>query len=415
MTLINKKQIEELQVAVYLIEQFHYMFVKTDQQVEETWLCNQDHRTYPIIHISHRPINKLDEDAERLLHIEKAIGANINNRNRLLEIRICDDEAVEHPDMDVVVLNENGMSGTDVSAYFPDLDKQLSNITNIEETFMQLNKRIKAENARRASKPKSFSTLMKKPTCTRIIIAVCVALFAAMKLVSWGIGMNGTEVAIRFQAYYKIFIVAGEWWRLFTAGFLHIDVWHLMMNMMSMNAVGTSVEKLYGKKHMLIILCGGIIFGNLFMFAMADNKVGVGLSGGLYALLAVMLLQGYYAGMFALPSYQKQIGQLVLINLFINFMPGVGWLAHVGGAIFGFLYGFVCIRNTHWEEVKRNAIISLVVIFIAMVSKGYMNRQIREIYITTDMGVCETYRQIGLSGYADMMQKRLFNIYEGGY
>lgn len=58
---------------------------------------------------------------------------------------------------------------------------------------------------------------------------------------------------LEMGAKYNPLISRGEVWRLFTAAFLHGGILHLACNMYSLYAVGTQVERIYGKVKYIII------------------------------------------------------------------------------------------------------------------------------------------------------------------
>ena len=61
-------------------------------------------------------------------------------------------------------------------------------------------------------------------------------------------GSENTDVLLKMGAAYTPFILEnGEWYRLFTAMFLHIGVQHLLYNMLALFAAGQYIEQYFGK------------------------------------------------------------------------------------------------------------------------------------------------------------------------
>ena len=134
-----------------------------------------------------------------------------------------------------------------------------------------------------------------------------------------------------------------EWYRLITAGFTHVNITHLLMNLYCMYSLGVYLERLVGHMTFLFLFLGAIIVGNLFTIFIDPNEVSIscGLSGGIYGLMMFYLfliirIYGLYGIM-----YNQGLLLTIGINIVMNFLPGVGWKAHLGGAVFGLLFGLV--------------------------------------------------------------------------
>ena len=82
-----------------------------------------------------------------------------------------------------------------------------------------------------------------------------------------------------------------EWWRFFTAIFLHTGVAHLFMNMLMQLRVGRSLEQSYGAWRIgpIYILCG--IFGNIMSCIFLPTQVQVGASGALFGFMGNIYIE----------------------------------------------------------------------------------------------------------------------------
>ena len=81
-----------------------------------------------------------------------------------------------------------------------------------------------------------------------------------------------------------------------------------------------------------LILAASVAGGSLLEYASSKVRYSVGLSGGLYGLMF-----GYFLILLTYRSVSglRSIALTLILNLVINFMPGIAWQAHVGGAITG--------------------------------------------------------------------------------
>jgi membrane associated rhomboid family serine protease len=140
-------------------------------------------------------------------------------------------------------------------------------------------------------------------------------------------------------------VMQGQYWRIFTAMFLHASIFHIGLNMLSLFFIGPAVEMLYGKwRYLLIYLLSGIVGGiTTYLISVYDPSfVGtsqsvVGASGAIFGVFGAL-------GTFFIfnRNARGMIGQWLFwlgLNLFWGFIPGSGiaiW-DHIGGLIAGFL------------------------------------------------------------------------------
>ncbi|MCW6702253.1 rhomboid family intramembrane serine protease [Anaerococcus sp. NML200537] len=172
---------------------------------------------------------------------------------------------------------------------------------------------------------------------TSALMIINVIVFVLMSLSG---GSESIENLIRFGANSKILVGEGDWWRLFTASFIHIGFFHIMFNMYFLYNIGPIFERLYGSVGFLIIylVCG--IFGNLVSYAFGDvYTVSAGASTSLYGLLGIAIgMMLVYRDDAILHSFGASFVSIVVINVIYSFlMPGVGVLGHLGGFVGGFI------------------------------------------------------------------------------
>ena len=245
------------------------------------------------------------------------------------------------------------------------------------------------------------------------IAAACVLVFALIHLT--GFAGSSTEAAILYGAYYKPFILAGEWWRLLSVGLVHEQFLHLAMNLAALYSLGMFMEQAYGRVRYSIILACSVLSGSLFLFILTGNTVAVGLSGGLYGLMAGEIYFIAKNGAFELPGVRNSILETVAINLGINFMPGVAWQAHVGGAVAGLLLSAMLDRspNPSFQVFRRNSSIALAALCIAIMPLAMRNASIpeEERYLGTDARILVYEAQHGLEGHAQKMAEKLDTLY----
>jgi rhomboid protease GluP len=241
-------------------------------------------------------------------------------------------------------------------------------------------------------------------------MAICIIIFALVHFAGFD---NSSESAILYGAYYKAFIVAGEWWRLITVGFVHVQVWHIVMNLAAFWSLGSILEHIYGRLKYAVILFVSILSGSLFLFIMTGNEVSVGLSGGLYGLMAAEIYWVVKNGGLQNPSVKNPLIETVVINAAINFVGGVAWQAHIGGFIGGLILAVLFDTDPSVASLRKNTAVSSVILCVVL---GYfVSRSCTiptdEQYIGSDYRILEYEKEHGLSKHAENMATRLDEIY----
>ena len=177
-----------------------------------------------------------------------------------------------------------------------------------------------------------------------ILVNVLVFLFE-ISVGDW----NDPEVLHRIGAVELYPVVAqGEYWRLFTALFLHAGFLHLAFNLFALYVIGPPLERSIGTVRFLACyLISGLVSsaGVVALTAVGLVQVGqlVGASGcilGVVGAWAGFLLRHYHA------PFAKQrlanIGLIVAIQIAFDLStPQVSMAAHVCGLVAGFFLGLL--------------------------------------------------------------------------
>ncbi len=137
-------------------------------------------------------------------------------------------------------------------------------------------------------------------------------------------------------------------WTLITYMFIHIDFFHLLVNMFMLYLVGRFFYKTYGDKEFRIFyffggISGGLLYIMMYDWFLAGNSSLLGASAAIYSVLFAMV--SYYPNMpIRLFFIEKPVKLLYLAIIFlaIGFLlqPNNlgGNISHVGGALFGYFY-----------------------------------------------------------------------------
>jgi membrane associated rhomboid family serine protease len=168
---------------------------------------------------------------------------------------------------------------------------------------------------------------------TKILIGINVGVY--LLELAMGGQVNGTGNRIYENgALYGPLVAAGDWWRLFTAMFLHYGPIHLAFNMLALWFFGGAVEQAIGRSRYLLVYIVSGLAGSAGALVFTPNSVTVGASGAIFGILGAALVlerqRNYVLGGGA-------IGIIVLNLVFTFAIPGISIGGHLGGLFGGAL------------------------------------------------------------------------------
>jgi len=170
------------------------------------------------------------------------------------------------------------------------------------------------------------------------------AVLAVMYVLEGGLGGSPALMRmVNLGAQVNVLVLQGQWWRIVTAIFLHLNWLHILLNGWSLFVMGELVEPAFGWRRFLVLfLLGGVMGGLLSLVAYPPYSVLVGASGAIFGLLGAtgviaLEAQGPLRGYLL-----RWLGSILVLNLAFDFMyPGIGVWDHVGGLVGGFLAAYM--------------------------------------------------------------------------
>ena len=142
-------------------------------------------------------------------------------------------------------------------------------------------------------------------------------------------------------------LIAGDYKRLVSSGFLHVDWQHLLFNMFTLYFFANSVVFKLGIFNFYLIYLTSLFTGNLLSFYFHKNEpqyTAVGASGAVTGILYAAILLNPGMKMFIyfipvpIPSYIIGVGYLLFsIYGMKTKMGNIGHDAHFGGAVGGYV------------------------------------------------------------------------------
>lgn len=187
----------------------------------------------------------------------------------------------------------------------------------------------------------SIGELLKK-SCAHIAI-INIVVFLILIFLDSKVFEN---IMLGFSVNWKKVIEYGQWYRIVTSMFLHWDFNHLFNNMLTLCAVGTFLEKIVGRKWIIIsyfvtgILAGFVSLG--YNMILEKDVYAAGASGAIFGLIGflfVVLVMSKGKG-------EKISGRRLLIYIILVVWAQlsesqVDNAAHIGGIIAGIVMGIV--------------------------------------------------------------------------
>jgi rhomboid protease GluP len=163
-----------------------------------------------------------------------------------------------------------------------------------------------------------------------------------------------------------------QYWRLFTAMFLHANLIHILFNMYALYLFGYLIEGAFGKGRFIAIyfVTGFLASVTSYTFS-SPRSLGVGASGAIFGLLGAWVAFNYRRRQSAMAAAQLQGAlMLVAINLILGFtVASIDNFAHIGGLVAGAAAGWLTegfgARATR-TVVTAAGLVGLVLVGIAM-------------------------------------------------
>ena len=128
-----------------------------------------------------------------------------------------------------------------------------------------------------------------------------------------------------------------QYYRVFTAMWLHANFLHIAFNMVALLIVGPAVEVLLGKARFVVLYLLAGLGGSVGSYLLGPhNELGIGASGAIMGVMGAYVVVGLRRHLPVAPV----VGLLVL-NFLIGFTGDIDWRAHLGGLVTGCVLAFV--------------------------------------------------------------------------
>ena len=185
--------------------------------------------------------------------------------------------------------------------------------------------------------------LGRRPYVTYSLIAANVAVWGAgvvlALLAGSAAGIAGGGSLAGIGGLWGPGVAAGQWWRLFTAGFLHSGLLHLGFNMAALFIFGPMLELRLGRPRFTAVYLASLLAGSLGALLVSPGQLTVGASGAIFGLLGAIIVGQRASGISARAS--GMIPLLIINLVFTVAVPGISIGGHLGGLAGGVICGAI--------------------------------------------------------------------------
>ncbi len=171
----------------------------------------------------------------------------------------------------------------------------------------------------------------------------------------------------------------GEQVRMFSSGFLHVDMMHLFVNMFTLYFFADIVVENLGNLNFIIVYLLSLILGNLLSLYFHKDEyhyTAVGASGAVTGILysAILLYPSMELYMFfipiPIPAYVFGIGYLLYSIYGMKKRIGnIGHDAHFGGAIGGFIVTLMLMPSLFQTDLLMIGLLAVPIIILFIMHK----------------------------------------------
>ncbi len=141
----------------------------------------------------------------------------------------------------------------------------------------------------------------------------------------------------------------GEVWRVITPAFIHMDVLHILFNMMWLRALGTGIEFLRGTKRFLLLCLILAVTSHLAELFWSSPHFG-GMSGVVFGLIGYAWMKGKTKPSDGIALRQQTVVYCMfwMVMCMSGALGAIANAAHGGGLVVGMLIG---ARQAIWKKL----------------------------------------------------------------
>ncbi len=206
---------------------------------------------------------------------------------------------------------------------------------------------------------------------TPLIVDLNIVLFLLMVLSGANVFAPDSAYLIKWGANIRFLTLDGQWWRVITCCFLHIGIFHLLMNMYALLYIGLLLEPRLGRRRFATAYLLTGVMASIASLYWHENTLSAGASGAIFgmygvflALLTTNLIEKTTRG-----AMLASIGIFVVYNLVNGLKGSVDNAAHIGGLLSGIAIGYLyypSLAKPDRPGLLYSAVLTAAVLVVAM-------------------------------------------------
>lgn len=248
----------------------------------------------------------------------------------------------------------------------------------------------------------SFARILGTPVFWSVwLVAINVAFF----VIAFVVGLDRfetfpadfTPIQFVFYSGMKVseYVAQGQYWRLVTSMFVHLDFMHIGFNAYGIWTLGPLVEKFYGgRRFMIIYMIAGIVgAAGSYLFTAVPSG---GASGAIYGLVGALAVFGFkFRGEIPARvsrSFTTGMAPWIILSIGIGFLDAIPFdnAAHLGGLFSGALVALV-MRSELDRTQRRKREKAVLAFFVASIFAMIIPAFFWSLEIARCMGSAQEY------------------------
>lgn len=209
---------------------------------------------------------------------------------------------------------------------------------------------------------------------TPILLNLNLAVFIVMILSGVNAFAPTGESLVTWGANFKPVTTDGQPWRLITNCFLHIGVFHLLLNMYALVYIGAILEPYLGKTKFAWAYLFAGIGASTTSLLWHDMTISAGASGAIFGMYGVFLalLTTDFIHKDVRKPLLTSISVFVGYNLLYGIKGGIDNAAHIGGLLSGVIIGYAFLPSLKKPQTIALELKTILLLAVLTICSSFM-------------------------------------------
>jgi membrane associated rhomboid family serine protease len=224
------------------------------------------------------------------------------------------------------------------------------------------------ECSREKTKVRTARTIQRstEPVVTYTLIAICVLAFIAEGSTAWTVsGAPSGKLFVDGALYGPSISVAHQYYRLLTSGFLHLNLLHILFNMVFLYFMGPMLEPAIGRLNFAIVFFVSLLAGSFGALLFQPGIPTVGASGAEFGVLGALMVVAHDR---RIPIWASGLGITLAMNIVFSLtVTGISIGGHIGGFVGGAICGWAVVHLGERRGKRAAALAVCALVAVASV------------------------------------------------